>query len=103
MPYKHFLLFCIIVLIIVLSFTKEVRDEGFFGMSPGVMDQLASTRAPPVGNVYMTYNPSNELSFTRTTNKVDQEVDDLIQRNLTKQGIQEMTESGYKENNFNYI
>ncbi len=100
---KHFILFCIIVLIIVLSFTKEVRDEGFFGMSPGVMDQLASTRAPPTGNMYMTYDPSNELSFTRTTNKVDQEVDDLIQRNLTKRGIQEMTESGYEENNYNFI
>lgn len=100
MSYKHFLLFCIIVLIIVLSFTKEVRDEGFFGMSPGVMDQLASTRAPPNGNIYMTYDPSNNLSFTRTTNKVDQDVDDLIQRNLTKQGIQEMTESGYEENNY---
>lgn len=100
---KHFMLFCIIVLIIVLSFTKEARDEGFFGMSQGVMDQLSSTRAPPVGNMYMTYDPSNELSFTRTTNKVDQEVEDLIQNNLTKKGIKDMTESGYEESNYTLL
>ena len=100
---KHFMLFCIIVLIIVLSFTKEARDEGFFGMSQCVMDQLSSTRAPPVGNMYMTYDPSNELSFTRTTNKVDQEVEDLIQNNLTKKGIKDMTESGYEESNYTLL
>ena len=97
---KHFILFCVIVLILVLSFTKEIRDEGFFGMSPGVMDQLASTRVPFVGNMYMSYDPSNELSFTRSSNKVDQEVEDLIQRNLTKQGIKEMTESGYEQKSY---
>jgi len=100
MVVSHFILFCIIVLIIVLSYTKEIRDEGFFGMSPGVMDQLASTRSPFVGNMYMSYDPSNELSFTRSTNKIDQEVEDLIQRNLTKQGIKEMTESGYAQNSY---
>jgi len=45
---------CILILIAVLYYTKEVRDEGFFvkpytnseafGMSPGTMDQLSSTR-----------------------------------------------------------
>ena len=97
---KPFIIFCLIVLILVLSFTKEIRDEGFFGMSPGVMDQLASTRSPFVGNMYMSYDPSNELSFTRSTNKVNQEVEDLIQKNLTKQGIKEMTESGYEQNSY---
>ena len=54
----NFFVFCILVLAVVLYFTKEMRDEGFdntgaliqlasseaFGMSPGVMDQLSTTR-----------------------------------------------------------
>lgn len=40
----NFFVFCIIVLTVVLCFTKDFRDEGF-GMSPGTMDQLSSTRA----------------------------------------------------------
>ena len=39
----NFYIFCITLLTLVLYFTKEFRDEGF-GMSPGTMDQLSSTR-----------------------------------------------------------
>jgi len=73
----NFFVFGIIVLAFVLYFTKEIRDEGFFisseafGMSPGTMDQLSSTRVSDV------------------------DVDDIINDNLTKQGIINMTESGY--------
>jgi len=80
---------CIHVLVIVLFFTKQIRDEGFdntgalsqsasteaFGMSPGVMDQLSSTRV---------------------VSEREQDIDDQLYRNLTKQGIINMTESGYK-------
>ena len=38
----NYFLFCIIVLFVVLYFTKEFRDEGF-GVSPGTLDQLRST------------------------------------------------------------
>lgn len=39
----NYFVFCFIVLAVVLFFSKNIRDEGFFGMAPGVMDQLAST------------------------------------------------------------
>lgn len=85
----NFFVFCILTLSIVLYFTREIRDEGFdntgaliqlassepFGMSPGTMDQLASTRVMSVQ---------------------EQAIEDQIYNNLTKQGIINMTESGYK-------
>ena len=40
----NYFVFCILILIVVLYFTKEFRDEGF-GMSPGTLVQLSSTRA----------------------------------------------------------
>ena len=46
----NYYVFCILVLLIVLYFTKNVRDEGFFGMSPGTLDQLSSTRVPTMNN-----------------------------------------------------
>jgi hypothetical protein len=85
----NFVLFCIVVLFVVLCFSKGVRDEGFevekqeatqkakeaFGMSPGTMDQLASTRV---------------------VSKKEQELENTIYDNLTRQGIDNMTETGYQ-------
>jgi len=82
----NFFVFGIIVLAFVLYFTKEIRDEGFFvsseafGMSPGTMDQLSSTRVSDVDDV-----------------------DDIINDNLTKQGIINMTESGYDSSNYSKV
>lgn len=95
----NYFVFCILVLIVVLYFTKSIRDEGFFGMSPGTMDQLSSTRAPNTA-VSISYDPSNELSFTRQSSKLGEEVEDHIQKNLTTKGIMDMTESGYHQNDF---
>jgi hypothetical protein len=89
----NFFVFCILTLLIVLYFTREIRNEGFdstgalvqlasseaFGMSPGVMDQLSSTRV---------------------VSRREQDVDDRINDNLTRQGIINMTESGYKGSDF---
>jgi hypothetical protein len=89
----NYFVFCILVLAVILYFTKEIRDEGFdnsgaliqlasseaFGMSPGVMDQLSSTRV---------------------VSKREQDVDDQIYDNLTRQGIINMTESGYKGSDY---
>lgn len=85
----NFFVFCLLTLAIVLYFSREIRNEGFdntgaliqlassepFGMSPGTMDQLASTRVMSVQ---------------------EQAIDDEIYNNLTRQGIINMTESGYK-------
>ena len=79
----NFFIFGIIILAFVLYFTKEIRDEGFFvspeafGMSPGTMDQLSSTRVSDVDDV-----------------------DDIINDNLIRQGIINMTESGYDNTDY---
>lgn len=89
----NFFVFCILTLSIVLYFTKEIRDEGFdntgalinlasteaFGMSPGTMDQLSSTRV---------------------VSQREEDIDEHIYDNLTRQGIINMTESGYNGTDF---
>ena len=86
----NFFVFCLVTLAIVLYFTKEIRDEGFFDNS-GALVQLASTEA-----FGMSPGTMDQLSSTRVVGKKEQEVDDEIYDNLTRQGIINMTESGYK-------
>jgi hypothetical protein len=99
----NFFVFCLGVLAIVLYFTREIRDEGFF-VSPGTMDQLASTEAfdntGALINLESTEAFDNtgaltQLETTRVVSKREQDVDDEIYDNLTRQGIINMTESGY--------
>lgn len=76
----------ILLFILCLYFTKGTRDEGFtsisgnteepFGMSPGTMDQLASTR----------------VCRKDVNRRPDQDLVDQIQLNLTKQGLRDMTD-----------
>ena len=85
----NFFVFCILVMVLVLYFTKGIRDEGFFdhgktttetfGMSPGTMDQLASTRV---------------------VSRKEEDIDEQLYNNLTKQGIINMTESGYNDSTY---
>jgi len=84
----NFFVFCIMVLVVTMYFTKGVRDEGFqdvkeemkekFGTSPGTMVQLESTRSP----------------FIDVNARPEQEMEDAIQAGLTKKAIMDMTESG---------
>jgi hypothetical protein len=83
--------FCILTLAIVLYFTKEIRDEGFFDNS-GALIQLASSE--PFG---MSPGTMDQLSSTRVISKRDQEIEDQLYNNLTEQGIINMTESGYND------
>ena len=85
----NFFVFCILTLALVLYFTKEVRDEGFFDNS-GALIQLASSE--PFG---MSPGTMDQLSSTRVVSKRDQEIEDQLYNNLTEQGIINMTESGY--------
>jgi hypothetical protein len=104
----NFFVFCIGVLAIVLYFTKEIRDEGFF-VSPGVFDQLASTEAFDSTGALIQLQSTEafdnsgalqQLNSTRVVSRQEQEVDDEIQDNLTRQGIINMTESGYKGSDY---
>ncbi len=85
----NFFVFCILSLAIVLYFTKEIRDEGFFD-NTGALVQLASTEA-----FGMSPGVMDQLSSTRVVSKREQDIDDEIYNNLTRQGIINMTESGY--------
>ena len=87
----NFFIFCILTLAIVLFFTKEVRDEGFFDNS-GALIQLASSEA-----FGMSPGTMDQLSSTRVISKRDQEIEDQLYNNLTEQGIINMTESGYND------
>lgn len=90
----NYFVFCILVLAVVLYFTKEIRDEGFF-VDPGVFDQLASTEA-----FGMSPGVMDQLSSTRVVSRKEEEVDEAINDNLTRQGIINMTESGYKGSDY---
>jgi hypothetical protein len=89
----NFFVFCILTLAIVLYFTKEIRDEGFF-VSPGVFDQLASTEG------FDNSGALTQLATTRVVSKKEEDIDDEIYDNLTRQGIMNMTESGYKGSDY---
>jgi hypothetical protein len=90
----NFFVFCFLTLAIVLYFTKEIRDEGFFDNS-GALVQLASSEAFGMSPGTMT-----QLDSTRVVSRQEEDINDAIQANLTKQGIINMTESGY--NNTDY-
>lgn len=89
----NFFVFCLVILVITLFLSMKFRNEGFdntgalinlmstesFGMAPGVIDQMSSTRV--------------------LSNR-EQAIDDKIYDNLTRQGLINMTESGYKESDF---
>ena len=123
----NYFAFCFVVLALVLVFTKDMRDEGFFGMvsvstepffdnsgalvqltadsvedeeegfgmSPGTLTQLQSTSVPSSSSCSSL--PSMSTSMM---NPMSSPLGDLIQNNLTKQGILNMTEVPKKDPGF---
>lgn len=89
----NFFVFCLLSLVIVLYFSREIRNEGFFD-STGALVQLASTEG------FDDTGALTQLSSTRVVSKREQDVDDEIQNNLTRQGIMNMTESGYNGSDY---
>ncbi len=90
----NFFVFCILTLALVLYFTREIRDEGFFD-NTGALINLASTEA-----FGMSPGTMDQLASTRVVSQREQDIDDEIYNNLTRQGIINMTESGYKDSDF---
>ena len=98
----NYFVFCITALILILYCTRDMRDEGF-GMSPGVMEQLNSTRAPPTSkcNLRSIFSGWSEpfvgvdnfpqLEYSTSVNKVDRKIDKQIYDNLTMQGMSRMS------------
>jgi hypothetical protein len=88
----HFILGCIVILIIVLYFSTPIRNEAF-GMSPGTMDQLSSTRSPTfIPTLVDSFVDTPKVNLKDPNRKPDQAMDDAIQANLAKKGIHDMTE-----------
>jgi hypothetical protein len=90
----NYFVFCLLILAIVLYFTKEIRDEGFFD-NTGAIVQLASSEAFGMSPGTMT-----QLESTRVVSKKEEDIDNEIYDNLTRQGIINMTESGYKDSEY---
>ena len=90
----NFIVFGILVLAIVLYFTKEIRDEGFFD-NTGALINLASTES-----FGMSPGTMDQLSSTRVISRNEDEIEDQLYNNLTMQGIINMTESGYKDTDY---
>lgn len=90
----NFFVFCFLILSIVLYFTKEIRDEGFFD-NTGALINLASTEA-----FGMSPGTMDQLASTRVVSQREEDIDEHIYDNLTRQGIINMTESGYKGTDF---
>ena len=88
---KRSFILSIIAWVIVLYFTIEIRNEGFFDNS-GALIQLASSEA-----FGMSPGTMDQLSSTRVISKRDQEIEDQLYNNLTEQGIINMTESSYND------
>jgi len=106
----NFFVFCFIVLVIVLLFTKDMRNEAFFdntgaliqlasteafGMSPGTLTQLQSTSVPSSSSCSQLPPMSTSMM-----NPMSTPLGDLIQNNLTKQGIERMTEDSKQNPGF---
>lgn len=89
----NFFVFSILTLAIVLYFTKKIRDEGFFD-STGALVQLASSEG------FDNTGALTQLASTRVVSQREEDIDDEIQNNLTRQGIINMTESGYKGSDY---
>jgi hypothetical protein len=89
----NFFVFCIVTLAVVLYLTKEIRDEGFD--NTGALIQLASSEA-----FGMSPGTMDQLSSTRVVSRKEQDINDQIYDNLTRQGIINMTESGYKDTHY---
>ena len=88
------LLFLVAVLVMVLYFTKDIRDEGFFD-NTGALINLASTEA-----FGMSPGTMDQLASTRVVSRKEEEIEDQLYDNLTLQGIINMTESGYKDTDY---
>jgi hypothetical protein len=89
----NFFVFGIITLIITLYLTRKVRNEGFFD-STGALVQLASTEA------FDNSGALTQLDSTRVVSQQEEDIDEHLYDNLTRQGIINMTESGYKGSDY---
>jgi hypothetical protein len=113
MPQLQFFVFSILILFVVLYFSKEVRNEGF--LVEEVKQEISEEKevAIPAEGFYAPQITEDELEgfwtspgvmdqleSTRVASKKEQEMENTLYDNLTAQGIINMTETGYKGSDF---
>jgi hypothetical protein len=90
----NYFVFCFLLLIVVLYFTKDLRNDGYLSnveqvqepfTSPGTMTQLASTHV------------DKRIDVNR---KPDQDLDDEKQKRLTELALRDMTQAGSYSSDF---
>jgi len=89
----NYFVFCILALVAIMYFTRQLRDEAFeeekknLGTSPETSNQPPSTQVP-----------SSEVKDVNA--RPDQELEDHIQKNLTTKALMDLTESGTFQSDF---
>ena len=87
----NYFVFCILVLVAVMYFTRQLRDEAFQGEEKKensvAMDKVPSAQVP-----------SDQVKDVNA--RPDQELEDQIQKNLTTKALTDMTESRTFQSDF---
>ena len=88
----NYFVFCILALVAIMYFTRQIRDEAFEQEEKKehkeTIDPLKSTQDAFT-------NPIKDVNA-----RPDQELEDQIQKNLTKKALMDMTESGTFQSDF---
>jgi hypothetical protein len=85
----NYFVFCFLLLIVVLYFTKDLRDDGYFLQEPF---------ESPGTNVQMA---ANHVDTRKDVNrKPDQDLEDEKQKRLTELALRDMTDAGSYSSDF---
>jgi hypothetical protein len=90
----NYFVFCILALVAVMYFTRQLRDEAFEGEEKKNQETSPETMNQP---------PSTQVSSSEVKDvnaRPDQELEDHIQKNLTSKALTDMTESGTFQSDF---
>ena len=91
----NYFVFCILVLVAVMYFTRQLRDEAFEAEEK---KENRGTSPEAMGQVPPTQDPSSQVKDVNA--RPDQELEDHIQKNLTSKALMDMTESGTFQSDF---
>ena len=87
----NYFVFCILVLVAVMYFTRQLRDEAFQG-------EEKKENSVPMDKVPSAQVPYDQVKDVNA--RPDQELEDQIQKNLTTKALMDMTESGTFQSDF---
>ncbi len=93
MAIKYYL-WAVIVLLVILFLSKEMRDKGLLKYLPTAITDLlpASGSGSPR---HVSYDPRQDVKDTQRAVKEKDALDEWIHSQLTQKGLKEMTEVGH--------